>query len=197
MIDDNELQAMTPHERSILVRRLVALSESLPIETPEGRRRRRILLDVLVICCLGIVPWIVLLAVTLPRHYVASHWSAAWVGFDVLLFAGLAITSWSIWKRRQMAILASIVTATMLAIDAWFDILTAHTTRDLVMSVGTALIAELPLSALLFFVALRLVQLTYRRARRLVGIESVDLPFWKIPLFVIDEGASEPSSEAP
>ena len=46
-----------------------------------------------------LIPWIVLLALTLPRHYVAGHWRLTWVGFDIILLASLAATAWFAWRR--------------------------------------------------------------------------------------------------
>ena len=39
---------------------------------------------------LFLIAWIPFIAISLPRHYVAVHWVAAWVGFDIaeLVFLG-------------------------------------------------------------------------------------------------------------
>ena len=91
-----------------------------------------------------LVPWIVVLAVRLPREYVAGNWDVAWVGFDVALLLGLAATAWAVWKRRQVAVPAAIVTGTLLVTDASFDVLTASTARDRAVSITFAVLVELP-----------------------------------------------------
>jgi hypothetical protein len=49
----------------------------------------------------GLIPWIVLLAITLPHRYVASHWTVTWVGFDIVLLGCLAPTAWLAWRRLR------------------------------------------------------------------------------------------------
>ena len=141
--------------------------------------------DILVITSLGLIPWIVLLGLTLPRRYVADHWAVAWVGFDVALLCLLVLTAWAAWRRREIVIVAALVTGTMLVVDAWFDIVTDSSTGDLVISALTAVFGELPLAALLFAGALRLLRLTTHTARTLAG-DVDDLLLWRVPLFGID-----------
>ena len=47
----------------------------------------------------------------------------------------------------------------MLVVDAWFDIVTDSTTRDVMISVVNAAVGELTLAALAFLVAFRLIRL--------------------------------------
>jgi hypothetical protein len=196
MLSDSEIASLTREQRIDLTHRLAAFNDSLVRDTEESRRRRRRIIDLLVITCLGLIPWIVLLGLTLPSRYSANHWTVAWVGFDVGLLCALAVTAWAAWRRRQIVIIAALVTGTMLVIDAWFDIVTDSTTRDLIISLVTAVFAELPLAALTFVGAFRLIRLTTRTARALAG-ERDDLPLRKVPLLGIDPidflGRSEPS----
>jgi hypothetical protein len=185
MLSDAQIAAMTPKERAGLSHRLAAFNADLVRDTEASRRRRRRIIDILVIVCLGLIPWIVLLGLTLPRRYSANHWTLAWVGFDVALLCALAMTAWAAWRRRQVVIVGALVTGTMLVVDAWFDIVTDSTTGDLILSIVSAAFGELPLAALLFFVAFRLMRLTTHTARTLAG-EPDDPPLRKVPLFGID-----------
>lgn len=185
MLSDSDIASMSKQERIALSRRLAAFNADLVGDTDVTRRRRRRIIDILLITCLGLIPWIVLLALTLPRRYVANHWAVAWVGFDIALLCALAVTAWAAWRRRQIVIVAALVTGTMLVVDAWFDIVTDSTTRDLVVSVVTAVFGELPLAALAFLGAFRLLRLTTRTARTLAG-DVNDLLLWRVPLFGID-----------
>jgi hypothetical protein len=185
MLSDSEIASLTHEQRIDLTHRLAAFNEGLVRDTDESRRRRRRIIDLLVITCLGLIPWIVLLGLTLPARYSANHWTLAWVGFDVALLCALAATAWAAWRRRQIVIVAALVTGTMLVIDAWFDILTDSTTSDLIISLVTAIFAELPLAALTFVGAFRLIRLTTHTARALAG-EPNDLPLQKVPLLGID-----------
>jgi hypothetical protein len=185
MLSDTDIASMSKEERITLSRRLAAFNADLVRDTDATRRRRRRVIDVLVIACLGLIPWIVLLGLTLPRRYVADHWAVAWVGFDVALLCALALTAWAAWRRRQIVIVAALVTGTMLVVDAWFDIVTDSTTRDLIISIVTAAFGELPLAALAFAGAFRLLRLTTHTARSLAG-DVDDLLLWRVPLFGID-----------
>ena len=185
MLNDAQIASMTKEDRIRLSHRLVAFNEDLVRDTDATRRRRRRIIDVLVIACLGLIPWIVFLGLTLPHRYVARHWEVAWVGYDGALLFALATTAWAAWRRRQIVIAALLMTGTMLVIDAWFDIVTDSTTRDLIISVVDAVVGELPLAALAFWAAFRLIRLTTHNARALAG-EATDLPLHQVPLFAID-----------
>ena len=51
--------------------------------------------------CIAIILWTVALAVTLPRHYVASHWRLTWVGLDGAMAFFLARTAWLTTPRLR------------------------------------------------------------------------------------------------
>ncbi|MFD9892958.1 hypothetical protein ACFWY9_26740 [Amycolatopsis sp. NPDC059027] len=101
----------------------------------------------------GLLPWIGVLWATLPDAYPAQHWRVAWVGLDLLEALGLLATAWLVRRGDHRAPLASIGTAVLLFVDAWFDVLTAGS--DVVVSLIMALALELPLAAVCVFVALR------------------------------------------
>src|ERR1700681_186313 len=81
MLSNAEIARMTREEREQLAHRLALFNADVPLDTDLSRRRRRRLIDLLVVTCLALIPWIVVLGLTLPRHYVANHWTLAWVGF--------------------------------------------------------------------------------------------------------------------
>jgi hypothetical protein len=125
------------------------------------RNTRERLLLFLTIAAIAEVLWAIYLGWTLPRHYVANHWVLAWVGLDVAEIAMLLATAWAAWRQRAVLILFSIIMATLLLVDAWFDVTTARR-GDFLQSLLLAIFAELPLAALLFWTA-------WRAARRLVA----------------------------
>lgn len=94
----------------------------------------------------AIVPWTVYLAVTLPKHYSAHFYWLGWTGFDVALVVALVITGRAL-RRGEVAVhrYASVV-ATMLAVDAWFNVLNANTHADRLAAMGMAVVVELPLA---------------------------------------------------
>lgn len=93
-----------------------------------------------------LVPWVVLLAVTLPSHHRAAHWDVAWVGFDVLLALLLLTVAISAWRRSPWLEGAATATATLLVVDAWFDVLTSSTNGELLVALVEAALVELPLA---------------------------------------------------
>jgi hypothetical protein len=151
-------------------------------------RLRRIFLVAVTTASLVLIPWIGYLAVSLPDRHVAGQWKAAWVGFDIVLVGFLAGTAWCAWQRRQLLVPAAIVTATLLICDAWFDVLLDWGTPDMWWSLATAALGELPLAALLLWVALRLLRLIQRIRWRELGRDG-DVPsLWHIPLIELLNG---------
>jgi hypothetical protein len=110
----------------------------------------------LVLCCIGLIPWTIGLALTLPRSYPVGNWPLAWTGFDIVLLVCLGTTAWALWRQRQVAVAASMITSALLLCDAWFDIVTAHSGRCVVVSLMTASFVEIPIALLLGVVSVRL-----------------------------------------
>jgi hypothetical protein len=182
MISDSTLRQMTSEERAALSRRLAALDSSLP-SLSEGDERRRRFVVLLTVASVGLVPWLIVLAFTLPHRYVASHWTLTWVGFDIVLLSGLSLTAWLAWRRRQAVVITAFMTGTLLVCDAWFDITTASGRADLITAVASAAVVELPLATLLFAVASHLLYLTVRRAQAAEGILDAPAGLMGQPLF--------------
>ncbi len=111
---------------------------------------------VFVICAVVLVPWTGFLFFELPRHYVANRWAIAWGGFDIGL--GIALAATAVARRSPFAEVAAAITGTLLVCDAWFDVLTSRATSDVVQGVILALLVELPLAALCFWMALNMAQ---------------------------------------
>ncbi|MDL4815274.1 hypothetical protein [Actinomadura opuntiae] len=162
MVSVDELRRLPSEERAELLRALIALSDEDPLEQPRYRRRRGLVLAFLVACCAWLIPWTVVLGFTLPQHYKAEQWGAAWIGFDVALTAAFAFTAFAVWRRLQIAILGQIITGTLLVCDAWFDVMLSWGSGEFIVSVATALLGELPLAVLMFVGARTLVLTTVR-----------------------------------
>ena len=128
MISEETLRQMPAEDRAALARSLATVNADLPSLSAAEHRRRRLVL-MLTVASAVLIPWIVLLALTLPRHYVAGHWRLTWVGFDIILLAALAATAWFAWRRRQAVVITAFITATLLTCDAWFDVTTASGQR--------------------------------------------------------------------
>jgi len=112
----------------------------------------------LLFCAAVLIPWTAILFLTLPRHYGASHWRIAWGGFDLALGAALASTAIAALRRSPFGEVAAAVTGALLICDAWFDVLTSHGSMDITQAIVEAVVVELPLAVLCFWIARNLAQ---------------------------------------
>jgi phosphoglycerol transferase MdoB-like AlkP superfamily enzyme len=83
-----------------------------------------------------LIPWAAYLALSLPASVSARHWPAAWTGLDVMMAAGLAVTAWLAVRRDRRMVFPAVATATLLLVDAWFDVCTAPAGSPLVMALA-------------------------------------------------------------
>lgn len=100
-----------------------------------------------------LVPWVVLLVATLPSAHRAAHWDIAWAGFDIALALLLLAVAGAAWRRSPWFEGAATATATLLCVDAWFDVLTSSTRAELVVAIVEAAFLELPLAGLCLLLA--------------------------------------------
>jgi hypothetical protein len=175
-VSDAQIAAMSADERRELIARLERPIDELLPPAVLGRVRR-VRLVLMVGAVIGLIPWTVYLAITLPDKYIAHNWPATWVGFDILLLVFMAATAVLGLLRRQLLVLTAFTTGILLLCDAWFDVMTASPT-DKWLSVLTAAFAELPLAIILITGALRILRLT---ATRLYVLDP-GKPLWRIPL---------------
>jgi hypothetical protein len=176
IVSDESIAALSPAQRRDLIRRLeMPLAELLPTRDFERVRRMRLVL--MIGATISLIPWIAYLAITLPEKYVAHNWTVTWVGFDILLVTFMAATAVLGFLRRQLLILAAFTTGVLLVCDAWFDVMTAAP-ADRWVSVLTAVLGELPLSALLITGALHILRLTVTR----LWLLGPHTHLWQVPL---------------
>ena len=128
---------------------------------PRSTRSR--LLFVLTGAALIEVLWTIYIGIDLPPHYVAIHWNLAWVGLDVAQIAKLLASAWAAWKRRAILSLFATSAATLLVVDAWFDVTTARR-GDILQSILFAVLLELPWAFVLFWLTRRTIrQISHER----------------------------------
>jgi hypothetical protein len=175
-LSDAQIAAMSGVERRELISRLERPIEEL-LPSAELARLRRTRLVLMVGAVIGLIPWIVYLAFTLPDKYIAENWPATWVGFDILILVFMGATAVLGLLRRQLLVLTAFTTGILLVCDAWFDVMTAAP-ADRWLSALTAVLGELPLAAILITGALRILRLT---ATRLYVLDP-GMPLWRIPL---------------
>jgi hypothetical protein len=100
-----------------------------------------------------LVPWIVYLGLELPERTTSAHWDIAWVGFDAMEFAALAVTGWAAYLRSTWVEVAATASAVLLLVDAWFDVTTANGGWNLAQAAALGIGIELPLAALSLWLA--------------------------------------------
>jgi hypothetical protein len=111
---------------------------------------RRWAAGLLAVLGVGLLPWTLWLALSLPSRKVAEHWDLAWVGFDLALAAALVGTAVALVGRSPLLRSVAAGTGALLLADAWFDVVTAGTSRERWFAVGLAVVGELPLAGLCF-----------------------------------------------
>ena len=109
-----------------------------------------------------LIPWIVYLGLELPERTTSSHWDIAWVGFDAMEFAALALTGWAAYVRSTWVEVAATASAVLLIVDGWFDVTTANGGWNLVQALALGVGMELPLAILSLWLA-RHAELVRRR----------------------------------
>lgn len=105
---------------------------------------------------LAMLPWLFVLAVSLPGSVTAQHWGVAWVGLDSLEALGLTCTGLLLRRRDPRASLTAAGTAVLLLVDAWFDVLTSGAGTERAVAVLMAGGVELPIAGLCVVLAVRL-----------------------------------------
>jgi hypothetical protein len=191
VLDETELRLMSPEQRARLARTLAALDLPHPRRDPKVRLRRNIAITIVVGACIFLAVWIVVLALTLPSRYNSDGWRGAWVGFDIAELLALASVAWTAWRGKQLLIVCLIISATLLLCDAWFDVTLDWGSKEFSFSLMSALLAELPLAAMMVIGARRLLRLTVAMAMALQGNTGPVPPLWKVPL--LGTGPDEPA----
>jgi hypothetical protein len=111
---------------------------------------RRWVPPLLALIALGLVPWAIWLTTVLPSHETAPRWDLAWGGFDLLLAAAVLATAVAAWRaspRRRM-------------------VRSVHVRRARPnVAIVLAVVAELPLATLCFWIVLDSETCTRRLAR--------------------------------
>lgn len=112
------------------------------------------------------VPWTAYLAISLPQQARTHNYRLAWVGFDVMLIVVLLATAYAAWRGLRLVGLLAASTATILIVDAWFDVTTSRR-ADRPWAVLSAVLVELPLAVVCGWIALHADQVVGRRLRLL------------------------------
>ena len=182
MINEADLSGLSPAERRQLARSLAALDYPHPLEEMSLSRGRRLGILFSIVACTVLVGWIIVLVFTLHRSFHSHYWRVAWVGFDVVLLIGFAATGWAFWRGRQIVIACLLVTGALLCCDAWFDVILDLGTSGQWVSIGSAVLVELPIAFGMFGAARRLLRLSALVAVSESGNGQAVPSLWRMPL---------------
>jgi hypothetical protein len=100
-----------------------------------------------------LIPWIVYLTFARPAEFGDGHYRVAWVGLDAMEAIALALTARLAYRRSTWVDIAATATATLLIVDAWFDLMTASPGWEMTQSIVAAAVLELPLALLSLWIA--------------------------------------------
>jgi hypothetical protein len=114
------------------------------------------------LCTLVLIPWIVYLWGSLPERQVSHHYNSAWVGFDIMEATALAATAYCAFRRSRYLALAAAAAATLLVVDAWFDVVTSPGDERW-QAIVLAVLVELPLAAVCAWLSHHTEHLAARR----------------------------------
>jgi len=108
----------------------------------------------LLLIAAGLSAWVLELGAALQGQAEVRNWSSVWVGLDIIEIVGLVVTAVLLRRRSAYLSAAAGATATMFALDAWFDVLTAAAGSDWYESLASAVFAEIPMTVVLVAVAI-------------------------------------------
>src|SRR5665647_1404570 len=173
------------------------LAESID-QSPAAMRspgRRRLVLAVGGVGVLFLLSCLVFLSATLPAHSSGGAWRTVWVDFDIALVAAFVATVLTVWLRRQVAVIALVVTSTLLTCDVWFDVCLSWGTAEHWGSVAAALV-ELPVAILLATSAALLMRRSFTVIAQLRGQDPTPVPLWRQPMIHFAPIRSEQGDES-
>ena len=187
------IAAWSPRQRDEVARILGELAEGPGMRV--NRRRRLVVLLITCFGAVGLIPWIVYLNATLPSTSPGGAWRTAWVGYDIGLAGVLGCAGWMALHRRQLVMLLLPVAATLIAVDAWFDITLSWGTSEHMTSIVTAGALELPVAGFLIIVDWLLLKQVVRIVAALRGRRSPSFSLWRAPIVML--GSPGPTGRTP
>ena len=101
----------------------------------------------------ALLPWTVWLSSSLSPHHRTENWDLAWSGYDSVLAVSFLLTAFAAWHRKPWLPVAASATGALLVADAWFDVILESRSSDLELALVEAFLAELPIAAICFWVA--------------------------------------------
>jgi hypothetical protein len=125
---------------------------------------------------IGLIPWILYLAYSLPSRHVQTHfYDVGWTGFDVFLATMLTLTGIGLLRRSLWVQATAASAASLLVCDAWFDVLSSSRHGERLLALLLAVFAELPTAAVCVAIAWN-AEATAERAGRYLRLPPRETP---------------------
>jgi hypothetical protein len=115
----------------------------------------------------ALLPWTAYLSITLPPEHKSAHWDIVWPGFDIGIALAVGATVFALVRCAAYMPIFATIAGTLLLCDAWFDTLTSNNGNELAWAAVEAVVAEVPLAAFCFWLAVDAESVA--AARRFVG----------------------------
>jgi hypothetical protein len=139
-----------------------------------------------VLFSLALIPWTIYLGYSLPSRQLSPHYNVAWAGFDVLELIALGATGYFSLRRSRYLAISAAAAATLLVVDAWFDIMTSPR-EQVAQAIVLAAVIELPLAGVCVWLSYHTHQLAERtitllmRRRDLRALGLRAFSGWRMP----------------
>lgn len=100
-----------------------------------------------------LVVWMFLMGAAPQEVATVRNWDSSWIGLDALECLGLVGTALLMPSRSPYLAPVAAASATLFALDAWFDTMTSLAGSELDVAVFYAAISEIPLALVLTVIA--------------------------------------------
>lgn len=100
-----------------------------------------------------LVIWIFMMGSAPQEIAKVRNWDSTWIGLDVLECLGLVSTALLLPRRSPYLAPVAAASATLFALDAWFDTMTSLAGSDVDVAIFYAAMAEIPLAIVLAVIA--------------------------------------------
>jgi hypothetical protein len=121
-------------------------------------QRSRLFARIFAVCGVLLVPWIGVLIEQLHGRAGKRSFDSSWIGLDILEAICLLTVALLLSRRHRATSPVAAATAAILCMDAWFDTMSAAPKLPYAESLAMACFAELPLAALLAWIAWRALE---------------------------------------
>jgi len=101
------------------------------------------------------IPWTIYIGTTLPVRHLSTHWDVSWAGLDIAMVVMLLATGLLAYFRSRWVVITASTLGGLLAVDAWFDVMSERRGLQLQEAIILAVFVELPLIIMSYYVAYR------------------------------------------